>query len=63
MDGQRRAIRELLDLIARGNSPFTSGLRTRRARFVEPRLEADVRFVGWDAGVLREPILAGLRMA
>jgi len=63
LDRQRRRLRETLELIAAGRRPF-AGRRTAaahpsrgRVRYVEPRLVATVRYIGWDAGVLREAIL------
>ena len=56
LDGQRRQLTELLTLIPSPRSPFVR-FGPRRVGFVEPRLVAQVRFIGWDAGVLREAIL------
>lgn len=62
LQGQRRKVAELLAIIPRPTPPFRGGVRSARARFVEPRLAARVRFIGRDAGVLREPILVGLEI-
>jgi bifunctional non-homologous end joining protein LigD len=63
MNGQRKRLRELLDVIASSQPTFAGGFSSRRARFVEPRLTAKVRFIGRDAGVLREAILENVTLA
>jgi bifunctional non-homologous end joining protein LigD len=46
----------------RSTSPFTKGVVPRGARFVEPRLVAEVRFTEWTpGGGLRQPVFLGLR--
>jgi hypothetical protein len=42
---------------------FVPAFSSRRVRYVQPRLEAKVRFIGWDAGVLREAILVSVQLA
>jgi hypothetical protein len=37
-------------------------MRGRRVRHVRPQLEARVRFIGWDAGVLRDAIFEGVAL-
>jgi bifunctional non-homologous end joining protein LigD len=57
LNGQRRALRELLEVIPAHESPFDGGGVTgRRARYVQPRLAVSVRFIGWDGTILREAI-------
>jgi bifunctional non-homologous end joining protein LigD len=64
LDGQRRTLRELLEVVAVEQSPFEGGgPGSRRCRYVDPRLEAAVRFIGWDGPVLREAIFEGARLA
>lgn len=58
----RRELRPALELLATERSPF-EGWRASRARWVAPQLEATVRFIGWNRGVLREAILASLSVS
>jgi bifunctional non-homologous end joining protein LigD len=63
LDGQRRTLRELLELVASERSAFDGGgPGSRRCRYVDPRLEAGVRFIGWDGPVLREAIFEAARL-
>lgn len=61
--GHREELHQLLQVIPALRSPFEGGLRGRRFRHVLPKLEARVRYIGWDAGVLREAIFEGVRLA
>jgi bifunctional non-homologous end joining protein LigD len=54
---QRTGLVELLESLAVKEPPFAEGTVYRKARYVQPRLHARVRFVGRDAGVLREALL------
>jgi bifunctional non-homologous end joining protein LigD len=63
VDWHQRLLREALALLASDESPFAGWNRTKRGRWVKPHLIAKVRFIGYDAGVLREPILEGLAAA
>jgi bifunctional non-homologous end joining protein LigD len=63
LDGHRHQLRQLLDLLATDRNPFLGRLGPRKARHVQPRLDAKVRFIGWDAGVLREAIFEGVALA
>jgi bifunctional non-homologous end joining protein LigD len=63
LQGNRRDLEQLLAVIPSSHSPFTSGYAPRGAHFVEPRLRARVRYIGWDAGVLREPIFESVALA
>jgi bifunctional non-homologous end joining protein LigD len=60
--GHRRELRQLLEIIAANCSPFSGRSGPRKVHHVQPRLEATVRFIGWDAGVLREAILEGVTL-
>jgi hypothetical protein len=62
LDSQRRRLAELLEVIRSTQSIFVDGEVSRRARYVQPRLEARVRFIGRDAGVLREAILEHIQI-
>jgi bifunctional non-homologous end joining protein LigD len=53
---------ELLEPLAREDSPFEGRRPPREARFVEPRLVAEVAFAEWThAHTLRQPSYKGLR--
>ena len=57
----RRLFRELLDLET-SSSPFAAPVGERGARFVQPRLVAEVAFTNWTPeGRLRHPSFLGLR--
>ena len=60
-----KVLRELLDQLkplAREDSPFADNPRLPAARWVEPRLVAEVGFSEWTAsGTLRHPVYFGLR--
>ncbi|HEY0711812.1 MAG TPA: hypothetical protein VGF45_04005 [Polyangia bacterium] len=60
---QREKLRELLQVIAASETPFRGLHGARRSRWVRPLLAADVKFLGFDAGVLREAILQGVSLA
>jgi bifunctional non-homologous end joining protein LigD len=60
VDWHQRALREAVALLGAERSPFARWERSSRARWLQPLLSASVRFIGYDAGVLREPILEGL---
>ena len=62
LDRQRYRLAELLALIRAPEPTFMGGGVSRRARYVQPRLEARVRFVGRDAGVLREAFLEQIQL-
>jgi bifunctional non-homologous end joining protein LigD len=56
-DLQRRLTRLAVDV-----NPFASGKQPRQARFVEPRLVAEIEFTEWTAdGHIRHPSFKGLR--
>lgn len=59
LSGKRRELRPALDLLATERCPFENPA-FRRARWIKPQLEATVRFIGWNRGVLREAILSSL---
>jgi bifunctional non-homologous end joining protein LigD len=63
VDWHQWRLREALALLASEESPFDGWSRARRARWVKPLLLAKARYIGYDAGVLREPILEGLAVA
>ena len=63
LDSQRRRLREVLELMSRKEPSFAGWRGDSRARFVQPRLRARVRFIGRDAGVLREAILEDIDIA
>jgi bifunctional non-homologous end joining protein LigD len=63
IDRQREKLRELLQVIAASETPFRGMRGSRRTRWVRPLLAADVKFLGFDAGVLREAILQGVSVA
>lgn len=51
-----------LAALARPTSPFATGVLPKEARFVEPRLVAEVEFGEWTAnGTMRHPSFKGLR--
>ncbi len=55
-------LRELLEPLARDESPFEGRTPPKDARFVEPRLVAEVAFAEWThAYTLRQPSYKGLR--
>lgn len=60
-----QALRDLLDQLvplARDDSPFADNPRLPGARWVEPRLVAEVGFSEWtSSGTLRHPVYFGLR--
>jgi len=57
-----RMLRERLEPLAREDSPFEGRQPEKAARFVEPRLVAQVEFNEWtNAGTLRHPSYQGLR--
>jgi bifunctional non-homologous end joining protein LigD len=63
LGGHRQDLRQIVEVIATDRSAFIGGgFRGRRVRHVLPRLRVRVRFTGWDAGVLREPIFEGLTL-
>ncbi|MFI9808792.1 non-homologous end-joining DNA ligase [Streptomyces sp. NPDC052301] len=56
------ALRGRLDGLLRDSSPFTGVVREGRARWVEPRLVAQIAFTEWTRdGMLRHPRFLGLR--
>lgn len=63
LEGQRRYIQQLLEMIPRPDSPFVGGgPPAHRLKFVEPRLKAAVKFIGWDGPVLREAFFESARL-
>jgi bifunctional non-homologous end joining protein LigD len=61
---QRQELRACLELIEQDTSPFASWRTARRAvRWTRPMIAADVRYIGRDAGVLREAILESVTTA
>src|SRR6266508_5806730 len=54
---------QLLEPLARADSPFSGGHVPRETRFVEPRLVCEVEFAEWTtrSGELRHPSFKGLR--
>ena len=63
-DAELRRLQDLLKPLARDTSPFVDPVPAPRgvARFVEPRLVADVDFGEWTAdGTMRHPSYKGLR--
>jgi bifunctional non-homologous end joining protein LigD len=57
-----RLLRERLEPLATDESPFAGRQPPREARFVEPKLVAEVEFSEWTAaGTLRHPSFKGLR--
>jgi bifunctional non-homologous end joining protein LigD len=63
LDRQRQKLRELLQVIAASETPFRAWRGSRRSRWVRPLLAAEVKFLGFDAGVLREAIFQGVSLA
>ncbi len=64
LERQRRQLRDYLELLAQAESPFVGWKDARRpVRWTRPLLSADVRYIGRDAGVLREAILEGVGLA
>jgi bifunctional non-homologous end joining protein LigD len=64
LDGQRRRLRELLGVVASDDPTFAGWTTSRRhVRWVKPLLSVEVRFIGYDAGVLREAILEEIGLA
>jgi bifunctional non-homologous end joining protein LigD len=60
----RRSLKESLKLIETSTSPFEGWSAARHAvRWVKPLLEAEVRYIGRDAGVLREAILEKVQVS
>jgi bifunctional non-homologous end joining protein LigD len=56
------ALLDALERIERPTSPFTAGVVPRGARFVEPIVVVDVRFVQWTTtGAIRAPSFRGVR--
>jgi bifunctional non-homologous end joining protein LigD len=61
LGGRRQDLRQLVEVIATDRGAFAAeAFRGRRVRHVLPKLRVRVRFTGWDAGVLREPIFEGV---
>lgn len=61
-DAELRRLADLLQPLARDDSPFVGRGVPRAARFVEPRLVAEVRFTEWtENGHVRHPAYLGLR--
>ncbi len=61
-DADLRRLAEMLEPLARDDSPFTGRRPPRDAVFVEPRMVAEVEFSEWtSAGTLRHPSFKGLR--
>lgn len=61
-DAELDRLARLLDPLATDHSPFADPVPLRQARFVEPKLVADVVFSEWTAGgTLRHPSYKGLR--
>jgi bifunctional non-homologous end joining protein LigD len=57
-----RSLKEMLAPIARDTSPFVDKVPWKLARFVEPRLIAEVEYTEWTQGnTLRHPSFKGLR--
>jgi bifunctional non-homologous end joining protein LigD len=57
-----RDLRRRLDRLSNDRRPFAPGSGVPRARFVEPRLVAQVRFTEWTRdGRMRHPAFVGLR--
>jgi bifunctional non-homologous end joining protein LigD len=64
LERQRQELRSCLELIQQAASPFARWRSARPAvRWARPLIAADVRYIGRDAGVLREAILEGVTMA
>ncbi|HZN15877.1 MAG TPA: non-homologous end-joining DNA ligase [Acidimicrobiales bacterium] len=56
------SVGQQLDALARDDSPFADHVPYRDARFVEPRLVAQVEFTEWThLNTLRHPVFKGLR--
>jgi bifunctional non-homologous end joining protein LigD len=62
LNGKRRELAPALELLSCVGCPFL-GEPPRRGRWVQPRLAATVRFIGWNRGVLREAILTAVDLA
>jgi bifunctional non-homologous end joining protein LigD len=61
-DAELARLRDALSAIETPHNPFTDGGLPRDARFVAPRLVAEVRFTEWtDRGRIRHPAYLGLR--
>jgi bifunctional non-homologous end joining protein LigD len=60
VDWHQSALRAAVALLGSERSPFARWERSPRARWLQPLMLAKVRFIGYDAGVLREAILEGL---
>jgi bifunctional non-homologous end joining protein LigD len=60
VDWHQWRLREALALLATDAPTFAGWTVSKRARWAKPHLVARVRFIGYDQGVLREPILEGL---
>jgi bifunctional non-homologous end joining protein LigD len=57
-----RSLKEMLAPLARDTSPFVDKVPWKLARFVEPRLIAEVEYTEWTQGnTLRHPSFKGLR--
>ncbi|MBW3556961.1 MAG: non-homologous end-joining DNA ligase [Actinobacteria bacterium] len=61
-DAELARLARLFDPLARPTSPFADKVPYRQARFLEPRLVAEVEFTEWTHnGTLRHPSYKGLR--
>lgn len=57
-----REMQVMVEELARPSSPFADHIPERAARFVDPRLVAEVEFTEWtDSGTMRHPSFKGFR--
>jgi bifunctional non-homologous end joining protein LigD len=65
LERQRRELRACLELVAQAESPFAGWKQSPRTsvRWTRPMIAAEVRYIGHDAGVLREAILENVALA